>query len=80
MGPAAAGLVLDGKGALDMEHSIRHIDYFPALTSLAVRNNVQKGVGREPVDFISVAVKDGHSENVEVAERRKPGADSYSTR
>ncbi len=54
-GAAPAGLVVAADGSLDMEKSLRRVDYFSALTSLRVRNNVQKGVGSNPVDFIAVA-------------------------
>jgi hypothetical protein len=57
-GPAPGGLVAAADGSLDWEQSFRHIDYFPALSGISVRNNVQKGVGARPVDFIAVAVKD----------------------
>jgi hypothetical protein len=55
VGPAPAGLVVVADGSRDMEKSFRTIDYFSALTSLRVRNNVQKSVGPKPVDFIAVA-------------------------
>lgn len=58
-GPASGGLVVATDGTLDMEKSFRTIDYFPALTALSVRNNVQKEVGPRPVDFIAVAVAPG---------------------
>ena len=58
VGPAQTGMVLNADGRLDLEHSIRRIDYFPALSSIAVRNVVQKGVGAKPVDFLAVALKD----------------------
>ncbi|HYL74099.1 MAG TPA: alkaline phosphatase family protein [Bryobacteraceae bacterium] len=32
------------------------IDYFPLLASLAVKNNVQAGVGSHPVDFIAMRI------------------------
>ena len=57
VGPAPGGLILAADGSLDLQRSLRHINYFPALTSIAVRNNVQKDVGPRPVDFIAVAVK-----------------------
>ena len=54
-GPAPTGLVVAPDGSLDMEKSFRTVDYLSALTSLEVRNNVQKDVGTRPVDFIAVA-------------------------
>jgi hypothetical protein len=35
--------------------TFRTIDYFSALSALHVRNNVQKDVGPQPIDFIAVA-------------------------
>ncbi len=58
-GPGEKGLVVLADGKLDWEHSFRYVDYFPALSAISVRNNVQKGVGPRPVDFIAVAVQDG---------------------
>jgi hypothetical protein len=55
IGPAPGGLVAAADGSLDWEKSFRTVDYFSALTALRVRNNVQKGVGPRPVDFIAVA-------------------------
>lgn len=59
VGLQPGGLVLSGDGSLDQEKSFRTIDYFAALTSLAVRNNVQKEVSPQPVDFIAVRVAAG---------------------
>ncbi len=42
VGPAAGGLTLAPDGSLDLDHSFRTIDYFSALTSISVRNNLQK--------------------------------------
>jgi len=53
-GPAATGLAVASDGSLDWERSFRYVDYFPALSAISVRNNVQKGVGPQPVDFIAV--------------------------
>jgi len=57
-GRAPGGLVLAEDGSLDWEHSFRTVDYFAALRSIAVRNNVQKGLGPKPVDFIAVQIPD----------------------
>lgn len=56
VGPGAGGLVLAPDGSLDLDRSFERIDYFPTLASLAVRNNVQPGVGSHPVDFIALRV------------------------
>src|SRR5579862_671391 len=57
-GPAAGGLAVAADGSLDWEQSFRSVNYFPALSAISVRNNVQKGVGARPIDFIAAAVKD----------------------
>jgi hypothetical protein len=54
VGPSKTGLVAREDGSLDMAQSFRHIDYFTALSAIRVRNNVQKDVGPQPVDFIAV--------------------------
>jgi hypothetical protein len=55
-GPAEEGLVLGSGGGLDLTRSFREIDYFVELTSLRVRNNVQREVGPRPVDFVVARV------------------------
>ncbi len=55
-GPAAGGLVLTPDGSLDRERSFEHVDYFPLLAGLAVRNNVQAEVSAHPVDFVALRV------------------------
>jgi hypothetical protein len=55
-GIAPGGLVLSANGALDMERSFRHVDYFAALSSIAVRNNVQKDVAPKPIDFVATVL------------------------
>ena len=58
VGPSQAGLTLDPNGKLDVQRSFRHVDYFTALSAIRVRNNVQKEVSAQPVDFIAVPLKD----------------------
>ena len=58
VGPSKEGLAAAEDGSLDLEQSFRHVDYFTALTAIKVRNNVQKAVGPQPVDFIAVPLKD----------------------
>jgi hypothetical protein len=55
-GLAPSGLQLSGDGSLDMEESFRKVDYFALLGNETVRNNVQRGIGNRPVDFVSVRV------------------------
>ena len=50
-------MVLAADGSLDWERSFHYVDYFPALSSIEVHNNVQKEVGAKPVDFIAVPLK-----------------------
>jgi hypothetical protein len=54
-GVAPDGLVLSPDGSLDMARSFQYVDYFAALGAIHVRNNVQRGVGDRPVDFLAVA-------------------------
>lgn len=53
---APGGLKLGPGGVLDEARSFRRIDYFDLLRDLTVRNVVQEGVGRRPVDFLAAAV------------------------
>ncbi len=55
-GRAPGGLVLREDGSLDWDRSFQTVDYFSALRSISVRNNVQAGVEPKPVDFIAVRV------------------------
>jgi hypothetical protein len=54
VGPAAGGLVIAPDGLIDLELSFRHVDYFSALSSLTVKNTVQPGLAKQPVDFIAM--------------------------
>ena len=56
-GPSTAGMVVAEDGSLDWKRSFRYVDYFAALSSIQVRNNVQKDVGSRPVDFIAAPLK-----------------------
>ena len=56
VGPAPQGLALDPAGALDFDRSFRRANYLDLLASVAVRNNVQPGVGSRPVDFVAVRI------------------------
>lgn len=47
------GLVLNHDGSLNMERSFVRIDYFALLQGVAVRNNVQRGIGNRPIDMIA---------------------------
>ncbi len=54
---AAGGLKLGSDGKIDEARSFQRLDYFRLLRDLAVRNVVQEGVGRRPVDFVAVRVQ-----------------------
>jgi hypothetical protein len=60
-GPSREGLVLDkhDPSRLDLRESLRHLNYFAELRSIAVRNNVQKDVGTKPVDFVATQTPQG---------------------
>lgn len=57
VGPAAGGMVLNRDGKLDLQQSLRTVNYLSALGSIRVRNNPQADVSNRPVDFI--AMRDG---------------------
>jgi len=56
VGTPEGRLELNPDGSLDWDRSFHTIDYFSELTSIAVRNNLQKEVGPRPVDFIAVRI------------------------
>lgn len=74
-GLSPAGLQLSADGSLDMEESFRKIDYFALLGNAAVRNNVQRGIGNRPVDFVSVRLPlESLSDSLD--EQEKPDQDA----
>jgi hypothetical protein len=56
IGPAEGGMVLAADGSLDFENSFRRINYFEALSSISVRNQVQKDLTPRPIESIAVPV------------------------
>jgi len=54
VGPAAGGLVLDDRGRLDLERSLRRVNYLVSLGAIRVQNNTQAEVSNRPVDFIAM--------------------------
>jgi hypothetical protein len=56
VGISPAGLTIDAAGALDMNKSFVHLDYFSLLHDQSVRNNVQALVSNRPVDILAVRV------------------------
>ena len=57
-GRAPGGLAVAEDGSFDWDRSFRTVDYFSALRSISVRNNVQPGVAPKPVDFVAVRIPD----------------------
>jgi hypothetical protein len=57
-GRAPGGLVVAEDGSLDWDRSFHTVDYFSALRSISVRNNVQPGLAPKPLDFIAVRIPD----------------------
>lgn len=57
-GRAPGGLVVAPDGSLDWERSFLTVDYFSALRSISVRNNIQPGLSPKPIDFIAVRIPD----------------------
>lgn len=60
-GPSREGFATRSSDAarLDVTESFRRLNYFAALKTIAVRNNVQKDVGPNPVDFLAARVPGG---------------------
>jgi hypothetical protein len=59
VGIARGGLMLDAKGALDVNRSFERRDYFPLLHDISVRNNVQPRVSNRPIDMIAIRIPAG---------------------
>lgn len=75
VGLSPAGLQLSADGSLDMEESFRKIDYFALLGNITVRNNVQRGVGNRPVDFVAFRVP-LQSISDSLSEQQRPDQDA----
>jgi len=56
VGVGPDGLVLNKDGALDMDRSFVHLDYFSLIQGATVRNNVQRGITNRPVDMIATRI------------------------
>jgi hypothetical protein len=50
------GIVANADGSLNVEKSFVRVDYFSLLHSIAVRNNVQRGIANRPVDLIATRI------------------------
>ena len=58
-GPSAEGMVLNASGEVDLDRSLRTINYLSSLMVIQVRNNLQARVSNRPIDFL--AIKTGPS-------------------
>jgi hypothetical protein len=56
VGLSEKGIVTDVNGNIDFAKSFQRMNYFELIHSQRVRNNVQKGVGNRPVDFIATRI------------------------
>ena len=54
VGLSPNGFLVNPDGSLNTEQSFVRIDYFALLQSVAVRNNVQRGITNRPVDLIAI--------------------------
>jgi hypothetical protein len=50
------GIVANADGSLNLEQSFIRVNYFALLHGVAVRNNVQRGIGNRPVDLIATRI------------------------
>ena len=74
VGLAAQGLMAGANNRIDLEKSFRRINYFELLESQRVRNNVQAGVGNQPIDFVAARIPLG-SIAAELPAQSKPDED-----
>ena len=58
VGPPPEGIVFGQDGALDLNRSFAHRNYFQTLADIRVRNVVQPELGAKPVDFIAARSAD----------------------
>ncbi|HEV7857486.1 MAG TPA: alkaline phosphatase family protein [Pyrinomonadaceae bacterium] len=56
VGIAPGGLVLNADGMLNTHESFARVDYFSLLRDVALRNNVQQGLDKHPVDFVATRI------------------------
>ena len=55
-GPSTVGLTLDSAKKIDLDKSFTRVNYFELLHSQKVRNNVQRELSNQPIDFVAVRV------------------------
>jgi len=55
-GLSGRGVVVTAEGTLDMERTFHHVNYFRVLSSVRVRNLVQRDLGVMPIDFVAMRV------------------------
>ena len=54
VGLSGRELMVNADGALDMERTFHHVNYFTVLSKVRVRNLVQRDLGVMPMDFVAV--------------------------
>ena len=54
LAPAGPVALASDPSRIDLDRTVRQIDYFAALKRIRVRNNVQPNISADPVDFIAV--------------------------
>jgi hypothetical protein len=75
VGLSGRGVVLKAEGTLDMEQTFHRVNYFSVLSSVRVRNLVQRDLGVMPIDFVVVRVpRDALAAALDPADR--PGTDA----
>ncbi len=50
------GLAFTASGSVDLDRTFQRVNYFTMLSSVRVRNLVQRDLGIEPVDFVATRV------------------------
>ena len=56
IGLSEVGLTVDANEELDLEKSFKRVNYFALFENQTVRNNVQKGIGNRPIDFVATQI------------------------
>ena len=56
VGMSQSNVALTAQGALDLDRTFQRVNYFKMLSSVRVRNLVQKDLGIAPIDFAAIRV------------------------
>ncbi|MFN0138482.1 MAG: alkaline phosphatase family protein [Pyrinomonadaceae bacterium] len=63
VGLGEQGIVTDANGKLDFAKTFQRVNYFELFHTQRVRNNVQNGVGNQPVDFVAARISPADLDN-----------------